>query len=571
MIKILDANTINKIAAGEVIDRPQSIVKELLENSIDANATKITIEIKDGGKKLISVTDNGKGILKEDLKLAPVRYATSKISVIDDIYDVKSLGFRGEALASISYAAKLEIISMVSGYSAYKIIAHEEAVSEPELANHNVGTTIIVKDLFANIPVRLKFLKSAATEFSYIYSIIEHFTLTFPEIDFVLINNNKQVLNTNNIKSQKDLLINYFGKEIKNKLKKISYKKEFISIEGYISNPSYTYSNRSKQFYSINNRLVSSPILFKAINMAYDDLIPKGRFPLILLNIVILQDKFMDVNVHPQKKDIKFLKPNLIFDHVSESLKSGLISNELVLNNSDFENNTYKFHLTIKPEDQYFKENYDKKENPNSYEALDLYSKLDFPGFADNSFEYFQIYDTYIVIKSHEGIFILDQHAVHERILYEKYKESCSKEMNRQVLLIAETVQFTKSDHVIFLENLWVFEKLNFLVEDFGAEQIVIREVPVIFNNARLKELINNIFEQIKSFSISRENVLPIEKLQMMACKAAIKAGQKLSLLEIKALVTDFLKAKNNYTCPHGRPLFIKLDKNDLDKLFLRV
>ncbi|MFC1617206.1 DNA mismatch repair endonuclease MutL, partial [Candidatus Margulisiibacteriota bacterium] len=283
-IKILDENTINKIAAGEVIERPASVIKELIENSLDAKASLVKIEIEDGGKRLIKITDNGQGISKEDLKLAPVRHATSKISKLDDIYNQVSMGFRGEALASICHVAKLTIISKTDGDNAYLITAAPE-ISTPSITNHAQGTSIIVQDLFSKIPVRKQYLKSAATEYSYIYENVKKFALLFPEIDFVLVNNGKEVLNTQGIKNQKEIIIYLFGKDIRADLIKIENKINNIEINGYISSPKLTFNNRGREIVAVNNRIIKNALISKVFYKCYEDLIPRGRFPLIVLKI----------------------------------------------------------------------------------------------------------------------------------------------------------------------------------------------------------------------------------------------------------------------------------------------
>ena len=607
-IRQLDSITINKIAAGEVIDRPASIIKELIENSLDANASHITIEIRDGGKQYIRITDNGDGIHKDDLSLAPIRHTTSKIKHIDDIYCLDSFGFRGEALSSICHCSDLTIISKQNNDHAYKINAHQDSISDLSVATHNKGTTIEVKDLFYNIPVRQQFLKSASTELSYINDIITHFSLINPLVDFIFINNNKEIINTTGIKDISDLILLFYGKDLKGKCAKVNFSIGSVTIQGYVSDPTITFSNRNKQVLAINHRLIKNGLILKSIQDSFKDLIPQRRFPLVVFNIFIEQQT-VDVNIHPQKLDIKFLSPGFIYDVIPKAINLALqektahtdVLSEFVASPPSSSSQTVyeqpfstpsettiqssPTHKESSPKVQQTAFTYPEvfKKDSISLDELEtsftLYSKsntaqspLDTHKPPHHVVEFFQLFKTYIVIKSSMGLYILDQHAVHERILYEKIKDDFAKQSARQVLLMSDIIDLGMELYPIYESNQDTFLDLNFVIEPFGGNQISIREVPVAFSGASNKDLIIDILEQFKQFPDSTRNLTLDKKetLQRQACRSAIKAGQTLAEPEVKKLIDDFIVSPQNYTCPHGRPLFIHYDKNKLETLFLR-
>ena len=597
-IKRLDDVTISKIAAGEVIDRPASIVKECIENAIDAGSTAITISVADGGKQLIRITDNGHGIHKQDLPLAPIRHATSKITSLDDIYQTLSFGFRGEALASICHCAKLTIFSKQHEAPAYKLTAFLDDISTPSLCSHHTGTTLEIKDLFSNLPVRQQFLKSATTELSYISEIVTHFSLIFPEIDFILISNDKEKINTSGISQLDQLIIHFYGKQLKDKLSPVDFTMGPATFKGYISDPTFTFSNRSKQVVAINHRLVKNAIINKAIQDGFRDLIAQRRFPLVILNISMDQST-IDVNIHPQKQDIKFLSPGFIFDMLPKAISISLQENhshtDLVTpfalsESSGFTPQTsVSTPFTAPSSEQPFVSNHDDTDRSFSYppvfkkEAIDpkvidssmsLFSKSSQQSTSTTAveIEFFQLFKTYIAIKSTVGLYIVDQHAVHERILYEKIKDDFGQVSEKQVLLLSEIIDLSPDLYLTFESHQQTLSDLNFTVEPFGHHQIAIREIPVPFIGASVKDLILDILEQFKKIPGSNRDLILDQKdtLQRKACRAAIKAGQQLSEFEIKQLIKDFIQSPSNFTCPHGRPLFLHFDKDRLESLFLR-
>lgn len=599
IIKQLDSVTINKIAAGEVIDRPASIVKELIENSLDAGASSITVNVTDGGNQQIKITDNGKGLSRTDLIMAPLRYTTSKISLAEDIYSSNTFGFRGEALASICHCAKLTIISKQKSSAAYKIEAFQDQITIPEVTTHPEGTTLCVDDLFHELPVRKKFLKTASTELSYIIDICLQFSLIHPNVSFKLIANEIEKINTTGVTDLHDLLILTYGKSLKDKCIKVEESIGPIEFSGYISDPTLTFSNRQKQIISVNKRLIKNPLIYKSIAETYKDQIAFKRFPLIVLDLKI-QNSLVDVNIHPQKQDIKFVNPGFLFDCIPKAIKISLQTSFVHTNPlhpimTTSENSQQDSHVTSKvlspfsieqkssqPDFNTFistsekQENYTQVPSTPQISAEHIKNSHDLftvPSLDSNiPLEFLQILDTYIILKTPTGAYMIDQHAVHERILYEKIKDDFDVDSARQVLLVSEIFTVSLDLWEIFMAEIDYFKKLNFILEPFGSDQIVVREIPIPFQNSSIKDLIISVLTQLKEFPGSTRSLTLDQKeiLQRQACRAAIKAGQKLESYEIKRLLSDFIKSPENYTCPHGRPLSIFFDQNKLEHLFLR-
>ena len=643
----LDERTINKIAAGEVIERPASIVKECLENALDANATAVKIELEEAGKKRIRISDNGIGISKEDLPFAPLRHATSKVRTIDDVYETQTFGFRGEALSSICHVAKLHILSKIENDEPYQIYANQTEISEVSLCNRDSGTTVDIQDLFYNLPVRARFLKSHATELSYCFDIVLQYALLHPEKNFILTNNKKECINTTGITDQKALLVHFYGNDLLDKCIRIDETIGGVTCQGYVTNPTLTFSTRSKQVVGINQRLVKSPAIQKAIMDVYRDLIPQRRFPCVVLNLKMATN-LVDVNIHPQKTEVKFLQPGFIFDTITKSLKqnmhsahdvgtvvgsgvfsdtkktslssyfntgdellakvkedhnnpvfsAGSITNDVLSNTSNTPSNipsntpanySTGAHSNSEVGRDTYTQTYNRPDTSHDFlKKVDMASVVQEYGkqvtdtnleadklfdTTDTQFTFFQAFDTYIFIKTATAVWVLDQHAVHERILYEKIKDQFGKESAKQPLLISEMITLSPDQMALFNEHKQWFESLSFSIDDFGDNQIAVREVPLEFANASVSELVLNLLNDSKELpGFSKEMVLEKkEELQLKACKAAIKAGKRLSEAEVKKLVQDFVESPLNYTCPHGRPLYLKYSKYDLEKAFLRV
>ena len=590
-IKQLDSVTINKIAAGEVIDRPASIVKELIENSLDAHATAITIDIKDGGKKCIHITDNGNGFHHEDLPLAPLRHATSKIRSLDDIYETESFGFRGEALASICHCAHLTITSKQENESAYTITAYKDDISAVKKTSHPKGSSIIINDLFHDLPVRQRFLKSTATELSYIVDYCIQFSLSNPHVSFVLLSDGQEKLNTTGITDLFQLIILFYGKSLKDSCVAVNETIGPITFIGYISDPTLTFSNRTKQLITVNGRIIKNSLIIKAITNSFRDLIPQRRFPLVILHITITQS-LVDVNIHPQKADIKFVNPGFLFDCIPKVIMMSLQSSNQHTNpiepiirepqSSHGDKNkaiSYPSFTASSSSNESYIEPYRVINKPlisdtsNLTEALpNLLSPLSSDTQPAKPLDYIQVLNTYIFLNTPTGAYLIDQHAVHERILYEKIKVQVAAQTERQVLLLSEVIDISLDLMIIFESEQDYFKELNFLIEPFGMDQLIVREIPNIFQKSSVAKLIISILNQLKDYPGSTRNLTLDQKeiLQRQACRAAIKAGQTLYPEEINQLLIDFIKSPQNYTCPHGRPLYIFYNKSKLESLFLR-
>ena len=593
-IQQLDSVTINKIAAGEVIDRPASIVKELIENALDARASSITIDIKEGGKQLIRMTDNGDGFHKDDLALAPLRHATSKIRSLEDIYETESFGFRGEALSSICHCAHLSIVSRQKNESAYEISAYKDTISPIKKTTHAPGTTLTITDLFHELPVRQRFLKTNATELSYILDYCIQFSLAHPHVSFVLTADETEKLNTTGITDLYQLMILLYGKSIKDSCIPVNETIGPLTFTGYISDPTLTFSNRNKQIITVNGRLIKNNLIMKALTDSYRDMIAQRRFPLAILDIK-LEPSLIDVNIHPQKTDIKFVNPGFLFDclpkvvmmslqasnkhtnpiepivHTQQPLQTQTIASHS-LSSSTNSATPFHDHSVIEPYQVVDKQpEFDSDvihALPNLLQPL----SEDRSSHTSSPLDYIQVLNTYIFLNTPTGAYLIDQHAVHERILYEKIKTHAATQTARQVLLLSEVIDVSLDLMVIFEAEKDYFLELNFLIEQFGSDQLIVREIPNIFQKSSINSLVISILNQLKEFPGSTRNLTLDQKetLQRQACRAAIKAGQTLYPEEINQLLHDFIKSPQNYTCPHGRPLFIFYDKSKLESLFLR-
>jgi len=605
LIKLLDNKTINKIAAGEVVERPSSVVKELVENSIDAKATSINIEIAEGGKEYIRITDNGTGIHKDDIELAFLRHSTSKIASVEDLYRITSLGFRGEALASIAAVSQLELITKVEEDSSGKQIEIHggQLISKKEIGCPK-GTTIIVKNLFYNVPVRLKFIKSHMTESSYISDIVYKLAMGNPSISFKFIKDNKLILKTS---GNDDLSLNIyslFGRDFADSLFKMVYIGEDIKIEGFVSKPSFTRGNRSHQYIFVNGRYVRNDDITRAIEEVYKSLIPINRFPMFVIYISI-NTKDVDINIHPNKMEVRF-KDQSIINKITEEMVKNTLSDknlipEITINKRNEKVDTEQTHIldVIDSRDklstteekkasiQYNKSTTESNEfviKENSWDKKSNDAKKDFP-VTYNNYEKKKIpkiphltilgrlFNTYILAedKNEDAFYMIDQHAAHERIMYEKFKEQYEKEeIFIQDLLTPEILSLTLSEFQLFKENKIFFEKLGFRMEDFGQNDLLIRSVPLIFGKPNSKSLFLDILDKLQ-YDVKSSYDLRLEKIIKMACTNAVKAGDNIGEIEIDRLIEDLREVEEPYTCPHGRPVIVKMTKYELEKKFKRI
>ena len=664
-IQLLDQATINQIAAGEVIDRPSSVVKELLENAIDAKATAITVEIKDGGISFIRITDNGCGIEKDQVRKAFLRHATSKLHTIDDLLDIGSLGFRGEALSSIAAIAQVELISKppeaMLGIS-YQIEDGEEKsltqIGAPD------GTTILVRNLFYHVPARKKFLKTAATEGNYINQLMENMAMLRPDISMRFINGGQNKLYTSGNGRLKDLIYTIYGREISSNVLEISYECPLFAVTGYIGKPIISRGNRTFENYYINGRFVKSRLIAAAIEQAYKPFMMQHRYPFTVLHIKI-KPELIDVNVHPAKMEVRFQQENEIYELLAGAIENTLRGKEVSPDVSDdgkaekkvqekqklpepFEQRRLQAMKEIIPpppaehktqnEQKPSAEHKTQSEQklPRNEEQPKVSSKLSEPVCeykaekkqtikdSDSKWESAsgihkrigqdvsqtvnqmptqpeqklekpeqqtlftepllsekarihhrligQLFDTYWLIQYGNQLYIMDQHAAHEKVNYERLMEAYrKKERITQFVSPPMVISLTRAEEAILEEFKSEFERIGFTIEPYGGREYAISEIPANLYGINEKELFLEMLSDLEDRGSMQPSELIASKLASMSCKAAIKGGQKISFQEADALVSQLLTLENPYACPHGRPTIITMTKYELEKKFKRI
>ena len=682
-INILDDLTINKIAAGEVVERPSSVVKELLENAIDSGATQVVVDITDGGKKCIKISDNGGGILSSEVEKCFLRHATSKIKSIDDLFDLYSLGFRGEALASISAVSNIEMVTKTKEEMiGTKIVLSGSKIIKKEPVGTKDGTTITVKDLFFNTPVRAKFLKSTHAETINISDLINKLAIGNPNVRLKYINNSKLMLNTPGDNKLISVIRSIYGKEITDNLIEVDYEDEKIKISGYIGNNNIYRSNKNLQHIYINKRFVKSKVILDAINESYKSIIPINKFGVCFLNIKINPSE-IDVNIHPTKLEVKFQDEKEVYIKIRDVIKNKLLNISLIgkyksydssenyvqnkLNqieenktevqniniaknieykvkeNNEYENkdqeaikineredlSTFKSfkealeeknHIDKSKEDLHDNISYSESLNNNNYDRIheeeqsDYYSNM---GYIENNIKeskyndidkkleeistqasfleeqddmldkivdnsqnaHFRasdfkvigtILNTYIVLEKGTSMYLLDQHAAHEKVLYEEYMTKFKNQnIDMQMLLDPIVIGLSSVDMLDVEKNLNLFMKFGFEIEIFGDNHIMVRGVPNIFGVAQSEKFIFQIIDNIGDLESSYD--LKMDKIASMSCRAAIKANDKIHFDEINSLLSKMEKCENPYTCPHGRPSMVEISKKEIEKMFKRI
>ena len=561
-IVLLDDLTINKIAAGEVIERPANVVKELAENAIDAGANKICIEIKNGGKTFIRVTDNGKGILEEDMPLAFERHATSKIRKIEDLEKVYSMGFRGEAVASISSVSKFTMITKTKDdILGHKMVVQGNHILEREDVGAPQGTTIIVEELFYNTPVRFKFLKQDAAEFRYIKELVQNMALANLNVAFELINDSKTVFRSVGNNSIKDLIYILYGKDLKDNVIDVNYNSGNIEITGVIGNTFIARDNRKDQIFFLNGRNIKNPILTNSTDQAFKGSIGIGKYGFAILNIKMPAD-YYDVNVHPTKRDVRFKNEDEVYKAVYHAIKSTMLNKEF-LGDNQIEINSEK-EKYVSNELSFVTNNLAsneilKNENETVEEAITRENK------RKVEYKYLGILlRTYIIVEIKDELYLIDQHAAHERILYEQIKENYKN--NTQMMLVPQVVNLSHKELQFVNENLEMFKNIGFELEPFGNNSIKVNGIPDLEYKANKNDLFLDILDEM--ISNERTQVKDVEErfIATVACKAAVKAHMDLDREEVDYLITTLLSLKNPYTCPHGRPTTIKVSKEEIMK-----
>lgn len=654
MIQVLDQATIDKIAAGEVVERPASVVKELIENSIDSGATAITVEIKDGGISFIRVTDNGCGIPAEQVRTAFLRHATSKIQTIEDLLTASSLGFRGEALSSIAAVGQVELITKTgSSLTGVRYVIHGGQEQSMEEIGCPEGTTFILRNLFYNTPARRKFLKTAMTEAGYVTELVEQIAMSRPDISVKFVNNGQNKLSTSGNGSLKDILYHVYGREIAKNLLPIEVSRDGMTLSGYVAKPYISRGNRSFEHYYVNGRYIKSPIITKAIEEAYKTFVMIHKFPFVALNITV-DSRLLDVNVHPRKMEMRYSQGDALYKFIFEEIRHTLLQRELIpdvgeeaktgkesqktgqqksgaergmrasgpepfeVNRRNQELQTvYGLHQTasdtagtgiteasatmqagVKEPDTVtqtgtVEAGEPQADNPalaastlqvreeNAYKAslakeapqLSLFAS----GFLTEEARpkhrlIGQLFRTYWLIEYEDNLFIMDQHAAHEKVMYETLmKQYQNRQVVSQQIHPPIVISVNPRQQQILKEHYDFFESMGFQMETFGGNEYMLRAVPLETYGLAAQDIFIDFVDSLLEDGTHLDMDLFIYKIATMACKAAVKGNMKLTTQEADALIDQLLQLENPYNCPHGRPTIIAMTETELEKKFRRI
>jgi len=592
MIKLLDNNTINQIAAGEVIEKPASIVKELIENSIDANAKTITIRIKDGGKEYIEIEDDGDGMSPTDLELCIKRHATSKLNS-NTLQNIKTLGFRGEALPSIGSVSRLEIISKTNSNTGYQIVVDYGDIKDYKKSAANQGTVVKVSNIFLKLPARYKFLKSSRAEQNSIVDSVKRLALSNPSILFNVEIDNVKYMSYGSIDGDHKEIFEWRIKEIlgtdfmKNMIE-LRYEDPNLSIVGNIGLPSYNRSNSNNQYLLVNNRIIQDRKLSGAIRAAYGDKLPKGRFPIFVIKIKVPYDS-VDVNVHPSKSEVRFIDERIIQSKLVSTIRGAL--NHKVNQSLNVFSQFYEKRASQINKSQYDRQQINSQVNLSMYDLDESYTinnqkndeilekeNLSSNAISDDINEFplgfarAQIFKNYILAQNSEGMIIVDQHAAHERIVFEKLKESIHENaIEKQILLIPHIYacdQFDKEKLLLFKNDL---DAVGIELEEFGDE-VLIRSIPSLIRDSNLNELMRDLLDLPSDEFMRRtlENRIN-DILSKISCYGSVRSGRVLKVDEMNALLREIEKTPNSGQCNHGRPTHIFLSQKEIEKLFERI
>lgn len=651
-IAVLDQHTIDKIAAGEVVERPASVVKELVENAIDAGATAITVEIADGGKKLIRITDNGSGMEMEQVPVAFLRHATSKIEKVEDLETISSLGFRGEALSSIAAVSQVELITKTpSAISGVRYVIEGGQEKNFEEMGAPDGTTFLVRNLFYNTPARSKFLKSDTTEGNYINTLMEQLALSHPEVSFKYIQNKQVKLHSSGNYNVKDVIYNIYGRDIAKSILEVSYENDFMKIEGFVGKPEISRGNRSFENYYINGRYVKNNLITKAVEDGYKGFLMQHKFPFVSLHIE-MEGNDLDVNVHPRKMEVRFARGPEVYDAIYETVRRALTKREMIPEVSvgreepkpvlkapvqksvevpepfevkrraekteilreeppvyhtpltkeeeqmfsgtlkereekeakKAEENTKTIPETIaekaedKPAEELLPEKEEQiqpaqKQEPEKEEQLEFFKeKLLAPESRSRHRLIGQLFDTYWLVQFEDSFYIIDQHAAHEKVYYERFvKQFEAQEITSQYISPPLIVSLSLEEEGRLKANEEYFRNFGFEIEPFGGREYCVSAVPSNLYGMNEESLF---LEMLDSLSPDGENnpvSLFTARLATMACKAAVKGNHQMSPQEADKLIDELLKLENPYHCPHGRPTIVSMTKSEIEKKFKRI
>lgn len=634
-IHVLDQETINQIAAGEVVERPMAVVKELVENAIDAGANAVTVEIKDGGKTLIRITDNGSGIAGEDIPLAFTPHATSKIREVEDLLAVSSLGFRGEALSSIAAVSQLEMVSKTREAllgNRYVIEGGEEkALQEvgcPE------GTTFIVRNLFYNTPARLKFLKTPPTEAGYISTMLERLALSHPEIAFRFINQNQPKLTTSGNGNLKDVIYHIYGREIAGNLVELHSEEVFCQVDGFLGKPMISRGNRNLMNYFINGRFIRSNVIHRAIEEAYAPYMMQHRHPFTALHLTI-DPAYIDVNVHPQKMELRFTKEKEIFQSVYHAVSEGLKRREYIpevhlhpvqeakvkptkkakkldRGNEPFEikrqekkkdfaaeqtpsyprteqtsettpageRSPYPLESETKPQSVSSSVVKEVEPNPENLSPLptkpvqqSLFEKGELAEQAVKELRIIgQVFSTYWILEYEGQMILVDQHAAHEKVLYERFmKQLQEKEPMIQMVQPPVILTLSMTEQQVLEEHGDLFARLGFQIEPFGGSEFAVSGIPAHLPTVNTRDLLMEALDMLSEQHGAKTPEILLDRVAIMSCKAAVKGNNRLDMLQAQELMQELMTLENPYHCPHGRPTMIRMTKRELEKKFKRI
>ncbi len=582
-IKILSEDLTNKIAAGEVVERPASVVKELIENSIDAGSDKIAIVLKDGGKGLIQVVDNGTGMNREDAILSIQRHTTSKIASYDDLHNIHTLGFRGEALASIASVSRMELRSMTHGQREGTFLKIDGGTIEDVSSSGGVrGTSTAVKNLFYNTPARRKFLKSDETEYRYILNVINRYTLAFHQIKFELYHNDQKIYELKPA-SPKDRLVDVMGARYRDKLIEVKDDATLIAVHGFIGKQDTTKKSRGNQYLFLNDRYIVNRSLNYAIVSAYGTIIPRGEFPLYVIFLEI-DPRHIDVNVHPSKMEVKFADERLAYSILRKAIREALSSEQVIPNfdlNASSAAPEYKGRPIVGFQTQFPLAEYERH-HPIDLEKLvpnlsaEKAQETAYPRSEPERSRFerkniWQIHNQYIISEIKSGVIIIDQHVAHERILYERALQNFEKRKpSSQQLLFPIVDDLTPEEYSLLQEILPYLEHLGFIIKGFGGHTVVIEGIPTDIKLGSKESILSEILDEFKK---NKGNSLDIRDniAKSFACRSAIKAGDKLTLEEMNSLIDQLFATQTPYFCPHGRPVVINIAKEEIDKRFGRT
>lgn len=659
-IAVLDQQTIDKIAAGEVVERPASVVKELVENAIDAGATQITVEIKEGGIGYIRITDNGSGMEKDDIPVAFLRHSTSKIRSADDLLGVSSLGFRGEALSSISAVAMVELITKTKENDLGSRCCIEGGVQKSlEEIGAPDGTTFIIRNLFYNTPARKKFLKSEMSEASAIHELMTHLAMSHPEVGFKVLIGGQMRIQTSGNGNLKDVIYHLYGRDVAMRLIEVDREEGPLHVKGFLGKPEISRGNRNYENYFVNGRYVKSKIIAKGIEDGYKTFMMQHRYPFVCLDIH-MDGKMLDVNVHPTKMELRFSNQNLVYDLLERMTKDALSGRELIPEVTLDEpkkqvvtpekapqqvppvqtlrepESTYQVQKPeqkvplekmwttpepqkepVKPQNknlEYFMEQMRKRveerykvpeapaaaeqtetietaqstvpeqsatvpetpveeKPPQKPEQLDLFDgKLLSKEAAVHHVIIGQLFDTYWLVQFGEKLYIIDQHAAHEKVLYERLmKDMRNRTFQSQMLSPPIILNLSMQEEELFLKYRSCFTEMGFEIEEFGEKAYAVRAVPANLPGVARREILMELLDSLSDITGSGNSESLMDKVASMSCKAAVKGNHQMSAMEAKALIDELLSLENPYNCPHGRPTIISMSKYELEKKFKRI